>query len=287
MTDEGQSWPPVKDGANEGGGESQATESSSVPNNSSNQANINLKYLSRLPRLLFSRRWWWTTLIVIAGMALLARLGFWQLDRLEQRRASNAQLLQQLNSAPLDINSEPLPLNVAELEDRQAIVAGTFDYNSQVLLTQQNWQGRPGVHLITPLIIDDLDAAVLVDRGWISAGQAETGDFAIYNDDDSAFVEGVIKLSDSISSEPDGLSEPKEEWYRVDIEAIETQMPYSLLPVYLEWLPDDSDLELPYRAEREIDLSEGSHLSYAIQWFLFATVLAVGYMALILQREKR
>jgi surfeit locus 1 family protein len=64
-------------------------------------------------------------------------------------------------------------------------------------------------------------------------------------------------------------------------------MPYTLMPVYLQWLPKDPDLELPYRAEREIDLSEGSHLGYAIQWFLFATVLGVGYLSLILQQEKR
>ena len=57
-------------------------------------------------RALVSRRWLWVTLTVLAMMALLARLGIWQLDRLEQRRAANAQLLEAIESAPIDLNAE-------------------------------------------------------------------------------------------------------------------------------------------------------------------------------------
>jgi surfeit locus 1 family protein len=287
MTEEDQSWSPIRDDIDTGGGDSQASSESSELKDSTKQGTISRESLSQLPRLLISRRWWWTTLLVIAGMALLARLGFWQLDRLDQRRSTNAQLIQQLNSSPINLNSEQLPANLADLEDRQAVVSGSFDYSSQVMLTQQNWQGRPGVHFITPFLVDRLDVAILIDRGWIPAREAATGDLASYNDGSTADVEGVIRLSDSISAVPSGLNEPKEDWYRVDVAAIEAQMPYTLMPVYLQWLPEGPDLELPYRAEREIDLSEGSHLGYAIQWFLFATVLGVGYLALILQREKR
>ena len=287
MTDEEQSWLQLRDDVDPGGGDNQASSESSELKGSSNKTKTSRESLSQLPRLLISRRWWWTTLLVIAGMALLARLGFWQLDRLDQRRSTNAQLIQQLNSSPINLNNEQLPANLADLEDRQAVVSGSFDYSSQVMLTQQNWQGRPGVHLITPFLVDRLDVAILVDRGWIPAREAATGDLDSYNDGSTAEAEGVIRLSDSISGVPSGIEAPKEEWYRVDVAAIETQMPYALMPVYLQWLPEGPDLELPYRAEREIDLSEGSHLGYAIQWFLFATVLGVGYLALILQREKR
>ena len=192
-----------------------------------------------------------------------------------------------MNSSPINLNNEQLPADLEKLEDRQAAVSGSFDYSSQIMLTQQNWQGRPGVHLITPFFVDGRDVANLVDRGWIPSREAATGDLDRYNDESSADVDGVIKLSDSIAGVPTGLTEPREEWYRVDVAAIEAQMPYTLMPVYLQWLPKDPDLELPYRAEREIDLSEGSHLGYAIQWFLFATVLGVGYLSLILQQEKR
>ena len=37
-------------------------------------------------------------------------------------------------------------------------------------------------------------------------------------------------------------------------------------------------------ANVEIDLSDGPHLSYAIQWFAFATILLVGYAAYVRSR---
>ena len=43
-------------------------------------------------RKIFSRKWWFATLLVIAGTLVLIRLGIWQLDRLEQRRAFNMQV---------------------------------------------------------------------------------------------------------------------------------------------------------------------------------------------------
>lgn len=60
--------------------------------------------MGELGRALISRQWWWVTLVVLALMALFARLGIWQLDRLEQRQAANAQLVAALDSTPIDLN---------------------------------------------------------------------------------------------------------------------------------------------------------------------------------------
>ena len=103
---------------------------------------------------LFSRRYWWATLLVLAGMALLARLGFWQLDRLDQRRARNAEITQQLALAPLPLTGEPLPDDLVTLKYRRASASGEFDFSHQVALKHQNWMGSPGSHLITPLLIE-------------------------------------------------------------------------------------------------------------------------------------
>ena len=65
-----------------------------------------MKRAGRVARELISRRWLWITLVVLALMTLLARLGFWQLDRLEQRRTANAQLMAALESAPIALNDQ-------------------------------------------------------------------------------------------------------------------------------------------------------------------------------------
>ena len=54
-----------------------------------------------------------------------------------------------------------------------------------------------------------------------------------------------------------------------------------LLPVYLTLTPEDSGAvqpgTFPQPSSLDIDLSEGPHLGYAVQWFSFAAILALGY----------
>ena len=236
-------------------------------------------------KALFGRRWWWVTLVVVAGMVLLARLGVWQLDRLEQRRAYNAQVAQALAAAPLALTGE-LPVGeLDELRNRQVVARGRFDYDEQMVLKVQNWQGQAGVHLITPLRIEGNDKAVLVDRGWIPIAEATPEGWSQYEEPGLVTVHGFVALSQPLSrfapasSQP---AEPQQEWFRVDIPAMQPQLPYELLPVYVVQTPPPAgNVELPYRSEAEIDLSEGPHLGYAIQWFIFSLMLGVMYMVFV------
>ena len=43
---------------------------------------------------------------------------------------------------------------------------------------------------------------------------------------------------------------------------------------------------LPYRTLPQLNLTEGSHMSYAIQWFSFAALLGGGYPFFIRRQEK-
>lgn len=242
--------------------------------------------LSKVPVTLVSRRWWWVTLLVIAGVISMGRLGIWQLDRLEQRRAANAAYLEQINQPPLRIEQELLVANPDELVDREATVTGIYDFSNQLVLVQQNYQGRPGAHLVTPLLFEGSNTALLVDRGWIPAAEVEAAEFDQYELTGKQNVNGVIQPSQTLDRGRESILQGRQqEWYRIDIEAIEQQMPYDLLPFYLLESPDAKFQEdLPYKIAREVDLSEGPHLGYAIQWFLFSTVLAVGYLYFVRTR---
>ncbi|MGB9634355.1 MAG: SURF1 family cytochrome oxidase biogenesis protein, partial [Chloroflexaceae bacterium] len=77
-------------------------------------------------------------------------------------------------------------------------------------------------------------------------------------------------------------------WVRVDVARLQNQVAAPLLPLYVEQLPSGDSAALPRpRDPRQLD--EGPHLSYAIQWFAFAAILAVVYAALLRQqlREAR
>jgi len=69
-------------------------------------------------------------------------------------------------------------------------------------------------------------------------------------------------------------------WYWLNIPQIQQQFRnYDLLPFYVEQDPLADSTALPAPGH-EIDLSEGPHMSYAIQWFSFAVILIVGSVAL-------
>jgi len=234
---------------------------------------------ANIVKLLFSRRWWWVTLVVILGIGVLARLGIWQLDRLEQRRAANAALRQQLAAGPISLNDPSLdPAALTEMSGREARATGRFDFSEQVLLQLQKFEGAPGGHLVAPLRLDGREDALLVDRGWIPEAELAPQQWGQYDVAGAVTVTGTIRLSETARGvEPP--SEPQQAWYRVNVEAIERQLPYDVFPVYLlQSPPAGGNVALPYREEVEVDLSEGPHLSYAIQWFAFALMLGAGYV---------
>ena len=221
-------------------------------------------------------------------MIVLARLGIWQLDRLAQRRASNAVIAASLETPPFDLNNTPIPLDLSSWENRLVDASGSFDYDRQILLKVQNWDSRAGVHLITPLVMDDGQKAVLVDNGWIPDAERGVEARSAYDVPGEVTIDGYIALSQALSrgsaATPEG---PQDEVYRVDIAEIQQQLPYELLPFYIIQSPVDNNAALPYRLERQIDLSEGPHLSYAVQWFIFSIGLGVAYLLFVRKNNQR
>ena len=232
---------------------------------------------------MFRRRWLLTTFLVFLGCAICIRLGIWQLDRLEQRRAFNAQVTSMQAEPVLDLNIEE-PQNISGMEWRAATATGEYDFANQVALRNQYYGATYGYHLVTPLLLADR-VSVLVDRGWIPAeGNASPEDWRKYDESGVVQVTGQIRLG---SGKPSfgGIADPElspgqtrlDAWNNFDVERIAKQIPYPILSVYLQSNADASDETPPIPFQPEMDLTEGSHFGYALQWFTFATILFIGY----------
>jgi surfeit locus 1 family protein len=238
-----------------------------------------------------SRRWWFATLLVIAAVAVLIRLGIWQLDRLDQRRAFNAQVESARKQPALDLN-EGQPADIAQMEWRAVEFAGKYDFANQVAVRNQYYAGQYGYHLMTPILSQGL--AVLVDRGWIPAdGNSTPEDWRKYDVPGEVRVEGQIRLgqgkpafggiADALPADGSKL----QVWNNADIEQIATQLPYPILPVYIQQQPDAADEDPPIPFQPTIELTEGPHFGYALQWFTFAAILLIGYPFFIGKQEAR
>lgn len=241
---------------------------------------------------LMTGRWWLKHLLVLVVLIILVNLGLWQLRRLEQRRELNSNIVAALNQDAIPLTGEPV--DPEQLHFHRVSVKGTFDNAATIVLRNQSLNDRPGLHLITPLRISDSDQAVLVDRGWIPRGQADPvpENLTVYDVPGEVALEGIAYRTQTRPSSLSPLDPPLKEgqtglvaWFRVDIDRIQEQVPYPLLPVFVEQLPDDTTQPdtLPQPAG-SIELTEGPHLGYAIQWFSFATILVVTY-ALFIRQE--
>lgn len=241
-----------------------------------------------LPRLLVSRQWRWVTLGVIAIMVVLIRLGIWQLDRLEQRRAINTLITSHIEEPPIQLTGQTL--DPVANEYRQVVVTGTYEHSGEIVLRNRSRGGAPGMDILTPLRIEGSDQSVLVDRGWVPMLDAEPEQRAQFAVAGPVTVRGIIRPPRVQTSswgpqdrQPEGGR--LDAWFHVDVAKIANQVPYPLLPFYIEQLPVENAPDLPH-PQPNIELSEGPHLSYAIQWFAFATILVCGYAAFVVTRSK-
>jgi len=234
-------------------------------------------------RAIFSRQWMLATLLVLAGGALCVRLGIWQLDRLEQRRVFNAHVEAMWAAEPMTLDGQSSE-DLTKLEYRAVTVSGAYDFENQVTLRNRYFQDEYGYHLLTPLLLDD-GSAVLVDRGWIPAdGNDLPADWRRYDQPGRVTVQGQIRLGQTkpdLGGVPDPTLTPDQTrldfWNLVNLERIQSQVPYPLLNIFVQPDVDLGDTEPPIPYQPDIELTEGSHMGYAIQWFTYATILVLGY----------
>jgi surfeit locus 1 family protein len=238
---------------------------------------------------MFSRKWWFTTLLVFLGTAVCIRLGIWQLDRLDQRRAFNAQVESMRVLNPLDLNYSELD-SVVEMEWRSVKVTGEYDFENQVALRNRYNGDQYGYHLLTPLLFDGM--AVLVDRGWVPAdGNSAPTDWRKYDEPGVVTVIGQIRLGQTkpvfggVADAPPENGTKLEIWNNADITRIARQLPYPALPVFIQPNVDENDAEPPIPFQPEVELTEGPHFGYALQWFTFATILFAGYPFYLRKQE--
>ncbi|MBI5030922.1 MAG: SURF1 family protein [Chloroflexi bacterium] len=227
-----------------------------------------------------------TIVLVIIAMAVMIRLGFWQLDRLAQRRTFNADVTAQLQASPLTVADLTGSTDLSGLNYRSIVLRGRYDYSQQVALNNQEWNAQPGVHLITPLVLDDSDQAVLVDRGWIPYSQSDSTKWSQFAESEIVEVRGrILQSQTSPLGAPAGVTH-QTTWFRVDILALQKQISHRLVPIYVQQFPDSAWKNLPYRSDVNLDLTEGPHLGYALTWFSFTAILGIGSLGYVVSKRR-
>jgi cytochrome oxidase assembly protein ShyY1 len=276
--------------------------------------------MSKSIRFSFSPR---ISLICILLATLFLRLSYWQWTRHVQKREIIAGLSQRLLSPiiPLDAVIADGEQNPSSVAFRRVQVKGTYDFSHEVVLRNRRHETLAGVMVITPLLLDGSNKTLLVNRGFIPLVHADH-DTRTQFQTPRELVSLTLLLKETVSrrlfAPKDAVNSPTQRldaWLRVDIDAIQRQIPYPILPFYGEVIPEkdvhnaETLLIRPDSSERTELLSLASrkvtevpdlkrytfpiptldtivpparHLGYVFEWGLmaFATILIGGVLQL-------
>ena len=218
---------------------------------------------------------------MLALCTLFVGLGFWQLDRAEQKRALQAAYDARMGDARVQI--EPRIQRADELRFYRVIVEGTYEPRYQVLIDNRIHNGRVGYHVITPLRIRGSEVRVLVNRGWVPLGQSRELLPPALAPDGLEKVTGVATVPrDQVFTL--GATEPLDAawtplWQHMDMKRYAEAVPFPLQPVVVLLDPDSAAGGFE-RQWLRLDAGIAVHQGYAFQWFMLAAALLVIYVVI-------
>lgn len=223
----------------------------------------------------------------VAGAALTARLGFWQLDRAAEKTALAASI--EARSRLPELPMTALAVTPAEAEAqhwRKVRLHGHWLAAHSVFLDNRQMDGRPGFFVVTPLQIAPGDA-VLVQRGWAPRNQEVRSALPPV-----ATPAGEVEVHGLIAPPPSRLYEFGHEAsgpirQNLDLAAASREFGIGLRPLsvwQLEASANPRDGLARHWPVAAVDVS--TNYGYAFQWFALSALVAGLYVWFQLVRPR-
>ncbi|MEA3242387.1 MAG: SURF1 family protein [Pseudomonadota bacterium] len=219
----------------------------------------------------------WPTLVTLVVFGFLLSLGFWQLDRAEQKREIIKNYQVDKDGAVIRLDADLK--SAAGLEYQRATSVGRYDSAHQLLLDNRIYEGQAGYQVLTPFILRNSEVAVLVNRGWLPLGESRD------QLPDLAVGEAQRTVLGRLKTPPEkvfmlGEEELRQQWpyriQRIQFQALSDELQRTLLPVVLLLENEEPDGYLRdwqplagFGPERNV--------GYAVQWFGLAAALLIIY----------
>lgn len=226
-------------------------------------------------------KWLFGHALCLLLVVLFVNLGLWQLRRLDEKQDRNALIEARTEAEPVELD-DALADGVEGARYRRVSATGRWDAEGTVLVRSRSLDGAPGYHVVTPLELDG--GALLVNRGFAPLGQGEEEAILELSRPEPivAAVEGILLASEERGSfGPRDAAGVQRVVNRIDVARLGQQVGGDVVPLYLQLTAADPADEPPPTILPEPTQDTGPHLSYAVQWFIFATVGAVGWPLLL------
>ena len=222
---------------------------------------------------------WGTALVLLVALGCV-RLGIWQLDRLHQKQERNELLRERMALPPAGLT--PVATDSSGLIFRRVVLTGAYDDERSIIIAGRSLRGVPGVHILTPMLLGG--SAVLVNRGWMPSADAARVELDSIREPPPANLPALITPFPEDFGKPPADAGFHRVWYQMDGRRLREQFPYPVLPYIAQILPYAGQPRFPIRLHPP-EMDEGPHLGYAIQWFSFASIAIIGWIAVLLRKR--
>jgi cytochrome oxidase assembly protein ShyY1 len=225
---------------------------------------------------------WIGYLSLTVVFALVASFfGLWQWDRREQAVAAIAKVDANYDQTPVPIDPY-LSGNDGfspELEWLPVVVSGVYAPEDQVLVRTRPRGGQVGFEILVPLEIAP-GQFVVINRGWVPTG--ETRDFP---DEIPPAPEGEVTVVGRLKPpEPTlrGRGAPEGQLPSIDLNSYQQMLVGTIeTEFYLQRVSETPPASrIPVQSIKPVP-NEGPHLSYTLQWFVFAALAFMAYFWLL------
>ena len=197
----------------------------------------------------------------IVTTAILLSLGFWQLRRLDEKTALLAQIQAGIDAAP-----QPLPATVDPSMKYLPVMVSGRTTGQEILVLSGTKELGGGYNIVSGFVTED-GRRILLDRGFVTQDYRHTP----RPPTDLTVVGNLHWPQDKSSSTPEpdltaGI------WFARDVPAMAAML--NTEPVLVVAAETAGDAQGVQPIPISIEGVPNSHLSYAVQWFLFAATCA-------------
>lgn len=224
-------------------------------------------------------RWLALVLFVAFLGVVFVNLGEWQLRRLHERRENN-QVIRANEAAPVADFDQVFTHPIGDNDEwRRVRVTGTFDAARQYVIRYRQNGDEDGYEVVTPLRTDG-GRTVLIDRGFVALdGGQQIPNTAPAPPTGPVTIIGRVRQNetgrDSATVPVDGHARS------INSDKISADLRKPVVNGYIDVLSMDPKDTLRTETIQLPELSDGPHFWYAVQWFMFTGMGALGVVVFI------
>jgi cytochrome oxidase assembly protein ShyY1 len=155
------------------------------------------------------------------------------------------------------------------------IAQGQYLADKAVTIINRSQDATAGYSPVTPFLLED-GSVVFVNRGFVPLAQSIP-----LPSSGSVLLKGYLRTSQArtLLGAVDSTDPSTVEFHRLDLDLLSQRMDQPTLPMYIQLMEETPALTSTWPAPTQLpELTEGSHFSYAMQWWFFSLVSLTGWI---------